>query len=197
MKKTLALVLALVLCLGLLAACSGNKGGGTTPTAAPAPGGATEAPTANTTPIKIGYLGPLTGGVAQYGIAVQNGVKLYVDQLNAAGGINGRQIDLVSYDEEGDATKAITGYNSLLDSGVVAIVGDVTTGPCTAVVAEAYPQDVGEFVVPAIVFAVQVFPDAVVASGIAEIVAERIRKPVAERDIRIRDLLVVGVVLNT
>ena len=140
MKKTLALVLALVLCLGLLAACSGNKGGGTAPTAAPAPGGATEAPTANTAPIKIGYLGPLTGGVAQYGIAVQNGVKLYVDQLNAAGGINGRQIDLVSYDEEGDATKAITGYNSLLDSGVVAIVGDVTTGPCTAVVAEAYPD---------------------------------------------------------
>ena len=79
MKKTLALILALVLCLGLLAACSGNKGGGTTPTAAPAPGGSTAAPAANTDPIKIGYLGPLTGGVAQYGIAVQNGVKLYVD----------------------------------------------------------------------------------------------------------------------
>ncbi len=140
MKKTLALILALVLCLGLLAACSGNKDGGTTPTAAPAPGGATEAPAGSTDPIKIGYLGPLTGGVAQYGIAVQNGVKLYVDQLNAAGGIGGRKIDLVSYDEEGDATKAITGYNSLLDSGVVAIVGDVTTGPCTAVVAAAYPD---------------------------------------------------------
>ena len=131
MKKYLALILALVLCLSLLAACSGNKGGGSaTPTAAP--GGSTAAPAANKDPIKIGYLGPLTGGVAQYGIAVQNGVKLYVDQLNAAGGINGRKIDLISYDEEGDATKAITGYNSLLDSGVVAIVGDVTTGPCTA-----------------------------------------------------------------
>ena len=140
MKKYLALILALVLCLSLLAACSGNKGGGSaTPTAAP--GGSTAAPAANKDPIKIGYLGPLTGGVAQYGIAVQNGVKLYVDQLNAAGGINGRKIDLISYDEEGDATKAITGYNSLLDSGVVAIVGDVTTGPCTAVVAEAFPDN--------------------------------------------------------
>ncbi len=68
MKKTLALILALVLCLGLLAACSGNKGGGTAPTAAP--NGSSGTPAANTDPIKIGYLGPLSGGVAQYGIAV-------------------------------------------------------------------------------------------------------------------------------
>ncbi len=124
MKRILALALMVVLCIGCLAACSGGK-------------------TTNDTPstIKIGYLGPLSGGVAQYGIAVQNGVKLYVDQLNKAGGINGKQVELVSYDEEGDATKAVTGYNSLLDSGVVAIVGDVTTGPCTAVVAAAYPDN--------------------------------------------------------
>ena len=126
MKKTIALILAVILCLALLTAC-GDKAGGKA-------GGTAQ-------PIKVGYLGPLSGNVAQYGIAVQNGVKLYVDQLNAAGGINGRKIDLISYDEEGDATKAITGYNSLLDSGVVAIVGDVTTGPCTAVVAEAFPDN--------------------------------------------------------
>lgn len=124
MKRILALTLILVLCLGCLAACGGD--GGKT----------TESKT-----IKVGYLGPLSGGVAQYGIAVQNGVKLYVDQINKAGGINGKQIELVSYDEEGDATKAVTGYNSLLDSGVVAIVGDVTTAPCTAVVAAAYPDN--------------------------------------------------------
>ena len=122
MKRILALALVLVLCLGCLAACGSEK-------------------TTETKTIKIGYLGPLSGGVAQYGIAVQNGVKLYVDQINKAGGINGKQIELVSYDEEGDATKAVTGYNSLLDSGVVAIVGDVTTAPCTAVVAAAYPDN--------------------------------------------------------
>ena len=122
MKRILALALVLVLCLGCLAACGSEK-------------------TTETKTIKIGYLGPLSGGVAQYGIAVQNGVKLYVDQLNKAGGINGKTIELVSYDEEGDATKAVTGYNSLLDSGVVAIVGDVTTAPCTAVVAAAYPDN--------------------------------------------------------
>jgi len=127
MKKTIALLLAVILCLALLTACGSSSGGKSGGTAAQ--------------PIKIGYLGPLSGGVAQYGIAVQNGVKLYVDQLNAKGGINGKQIELVSYDEEGDATKAVTGYNSLMDSGVVAIVGDVTTGPCTAVVAEAFPDN--------------------------------------------------------
>ena len=126
MKKTIALILAVILCLALLTAC-GDKAGGKS-------GGTAQ-------PIKVGYLGPLSGNVAQYGIAVQNGVKLYVDQLNAKGGINGRTIELVSYDEEGDATKAVTGYNSLMDSGVVAIVGDVTTGPCTAVVAEAFPDN--------------------------------------------------------
>ncbi len=161
MKKAFAILLAVVLCLSLLAACgskdSGTSGsasgssassGGSGSSSAPSGGSGDSgssggsAPSAGSTePIKIGYLGPLSGGVAQYGIAVQNGVKLYVDQLNAAGGINGRQIELVSYDEEGDATKAITGYNSLMDSGVVAIVGDVTTGPCTAVVAEAYPDN--------------------------------------------------------
>jgi len=118
MKKILALVLAVMLCLGCMAGCAGKT----------------------TDTIKIGYLGPLSGDVAQYGIAVQNGVKLYVDKLNAAGGINGKKVELISYDEEGAADKAITGYNSLMDSKVVGIIGDVTTGPCAAVVAEAYPD---------------------------------------------------------
>ena len=90
--------------------------------------------------IKIGWLGPLTGGVAQYGEAVKSGVDLYVEQLNAAGGINGKKVELVAYDEEGDSAKAIAGYSSLMDAGVVAIVGSVTTAPTIAVVSEAYPD---------------------------------------------------------
>lgn len=122
MKKLVCLVLAVVVALGCLAGC-GSSGSD------------------NSDVIKIGYLGPLTGGVAQYGIAVHNGVELYVEELNAAGGINGKQIELVSYDEEGDATKAVTGYNSLMDSGIVALVGDVTTGPTLAVVPEAFADN--------------------------------------------------------
>ncbi len=143
MKKVLCIAMALAMLVACLAGCGGTAD--TAATGAPAAAetaaaaAATEAPAAET--IKLGWLGPLTGGVAQYGIAVQNGVKLYVDQLNAAGGINGKQIELVSYDEEGDATKAVTGYNSLMDDGVVAIVGDVTTAPTVAVVAEAYADN--------------------------------------------------------
>ena len=122
-KKMLCIALALMMMFVCLTGCSSSSAG-------------TDSDT-----IKIGWLGPLTGGVAQYGIAVQNGVKLYVDQLNAAGGINGKQIELISYDEEGDATKAVTGYNSLMDSEVVAIVGDVTTAPCIAVVSEGFADN--------------------------------------------------------
>ena len=92
--------------------------------------------------IKIGWLGPLTGGVAQYGEAVKSGVDLYVEQLNAAGGINGKKVELVAYDEEGDSAKAIAGYSSLMDAGVVAIVGSVTTAPTIAVVSEAFADNI-------------------------------------------------------
>lgn len=87
--------------------------------------------------IKVGVLAPLTGGVAEYGNAVNNGVQMFFEELNAKGGINGKQVELVTYDEEGDSVKAVTGYNYLMDEGVVAIVGDVTTTPTLAVVAES------------------------------------------------------------
>ncbi len=146
-KKLLALLMALSMIFALCAGCSSGSGNSSEPAA--------DADTADTTKaaeaeeqteadagadggeIVIGWLGPQTGNVAQYGLAVKAGVDLYISQLNAAGGINGKQVRVVYYDEEGDTTKAITGYNSLVDSGVVAIIGDVTTGPCTAVVAES------------------------------------------------------------
>ena len=58
--------------------------------------------------IKVGVLAPLTGAVAQYGNAVNNGVQMYFEELNAKGGINGKQVELVTYDEEGDPVKAVT-----------------------------------------------------------------------------------------
>lgn len=144
MKKfrILALALALVLCFSMLGACSGDTNGS-------ADGKATEGATADAEntdtgsgePINLGVLAPLTGDVAQYGIAVNNGVKLYIKQVNAAGGVNGKQITLIPYDEEGDATNAITGYNSLVDQGVTAIIGSVTSTPTIAVVSEAFADN--------------------------------------------------------
>ena len=114
--KVIAVALAVVFVMSF-AACSGKK--------------------AEASTIKVGVLAPLTGAVAQYGNAVNNGVMMYFEELNAKGGINGKQIELITYDEEGDPVKAVTGYNSLVDQGVVAIVGDVTTAPTKAVVAES------------------------------------------------------------
>ena len=118
--KIAAVVLAVVFVMSF-AACSGGK----------------PAETAGATSIKVGVLAPLTGAVAEYGNAVNNGVIQFVEKLNANGGINGKQIELIPYDEEGDPVKAVTGYNSLVDQGVVAIIGDVTTAPTIAVVAES------------------------------------------------------------
>ncbi len=83
--------------------------------------------------IKVGILGPHTGDVSSYGIACRNGAQLYFDQLNEAGGINGKQIEYLVEDEQGDATQAVNAYNLLVEEGVVGIVGDVTTGPTVAV----------------------------------------------------------------
>lgn len=83
--------------------------------------------------IKIGILAPLTGNVSVYGVASSNGSKLAIDKLNAEGGILGKQIEIASEDEEGDATKAVNAYNKLVGEGIVALVGDVTSKPTISV----------------------------------------------------------------
>lgn len=89
--------------------------------------------------IRIGGLAPLTGDVAVYGMATKNGIDLYVDQINAAGGVLGKQIEMVWYDEKGDAAEAVNAYNRLVGD-VVALLGDVTSKP-TIAVAELAAQD--------------------------------------------------------
>jgi branched-chain amino acid transport system substrate-binding protein len=86
--------------------------------------------------IKIGTLGPLTGNVATYGISVKNGVEIAVDEFNADGGIDGKEIKLFSEDTRGDQTEAASTANKLIQQdNVLAIVGGVissetmTAGP--------------------------------------------------------------------
>ena len=84
--------------------------------------------------IKVGGLAPLTGDVAQYGIAVKEGVDLCVEQINAAGGINGMMVEMIWYDEKGDVTEAVNAYNRLVENdNVSAIIGSVTSMPSLAV----------------------------------------------------------------
>ena len=84
--------------------------------------------------IKIGGIGCLTGQYAMYGIGVRNGVDLYIDELNAAGGIDGQLIEMIWEDDEGATDKAINAYNKLVQNDeVVAIIGSVLTGPTRAI----------------------------------------------------------------
>ncbi|MGI6686776.1 MAG: ABC transporter substrate-binding protein [Christensenellales bacterium] len=84
--------------------------------------------------IKIGGLGVLSGPAAQYGEACKEGMDLYVEQLNAKGGVLGKQIQFIWEDTEGDDTKAINAFNKLVDNDeVVAILGAVLTNETKAV----------------------------------------------------------------
>ncbi len=109
--KVFSLMLTMVFCLGLLAACSA--------------GGYT----ANNTEFVIGVSGPLTGGAAMYGTAVKNSAQMAVDEINAAGGLNGVKFKLVAMDDMHDATKIANNYASLLEGGMQVSLGTVTTAP--------------------------------------------------------------------
>ena len=130
MKKTLCLLLALVMVVGMLAGCGSNAGNSAdNETAAPA--GNDGNPT-----FKIGSSGPLTGGAAIYGTAVMNAARIAVDEINAMGGI---QFEFQAQDDEADSgDKAINAYNTLMDWGMQVMVGTVTSGSGITVSAQAF-----------------------------------------------------------
>lgn len=84
--------------------------------------------------VKIGVSGPLTGGAAVYGTCVARSAQIAVDEVNALGGL---QFELNSQDDEHDAEKAVSAYNSLKDWGMQIFCGTVTTKPALAVGPEA------------------------------------------------------------
>ena len=133
-KRFLAMVLAAAMMLTAMVGCgNGNTQDG---------GNANNAGATGDT-IKIGGLAPLTGDVSVYGVAVDNGVKMAVEEINADGGVLGKQIEYIVYDEKGDATEAVNAYNKLVQSdNVVAIVGDVTSNPTLAVAQQAAKEKI-------------------------------------------------------
>lgn len=83
--------------------------------------------------LKIGGIGPTTGDAAVYGLAVKNAAQLAVDEINAAGGVNGMTLELNFQDDESDAEKSVNAYNTLKDWNMQVLVGTVTSTPCIAV----------------------------------------------------------------
>ena len=115
MKKTLILLLALILVIGSFTACGGAKDTGDGD-AAP-------------TEVKIGINYELTGAVATYGEASVDGIMMAFDEINAAGGIDGMKIVPVTVDNKSDAAEATSLATRLFtQEGVVAALGPATSG---------------------------------------------------------------------
>ena len=119
-KKVVSAVLVSALAVSMMAGC-GSKSGNSD---------------SKSDVFKIGGIGPMTGDAAAYGEAVDNGAKLAVEEINKNGGINGKQVEFKTEDDQADAEKAVNAYNTLKDWGMQILMGTVTSGSCTAVASE-------------------------------------------------------------
>jgi branched-chain amino acid transport system substrate-binding protein len=93
--------------------------------------------------IVIGGIFPLSGGVAVYGVEARKGIELAIAEINAAGGIGGKNLVLISEDDEGDAVKSVNAFRKLTSRDKVQIViGSLTSGCTIAVSSLAQNQGV-------------------------------------------------------
>lgn len=139
MKKLLAVVLAACTAFAL-ASCnnqseSDNKGN------------TDGSYTSGNTEYVIGCTGPLTGDVSSYGISVQEGATLAVEEINKNGGLNGVKFKLDMKDDKATAADAASGYDLLYEAGMQVSLGSVTSGSCASFAAEA-AQDHLFFITP-------------------------------------------------
>ncbi|HHX04136.1 MAG TPA: ABC transporter substrate-binding protein [Tissierellia bacterium] len=130
MKKLLSVFLVLVLMAAALVGCSKAP-------SQPAASGA------DAEEIKIGINYELSGGVAAYGQANLEGIELAVEQINAAGGVDGKMIKLVTYDNKSDHAEATTLANRMMtQDGVLAAIGPATSGAFKATIPVAEKNEV-------------------------------------------------------
>ncbi len=117
-KKILCVLMVVAMVACLFAACGDKKDGGDTK--------------AEGKTLLIGGTGPLTGDASSYGISVKNGAQLAINEINAAGGINGIKLAFDIKDDKATAEDASTGYDALMDAGMKVSIGSVTSGSCAA-----------------------------------------------------------------
>ncbi len=141
-----ALVFA-AFCL-LLTACATPT---TSPTSPPAATAAppTQAPAtpASSKPIKIGMLTDLTKAFTAWGVNVRDGMALAAKDINDSGGVNGRMIEIVTQDDQNTADVGVTGFERLVEQGVSAVGGIISSGVGAPVAADAEKLHVPVFLV--------------------------------------------------
>ena len=126
--KLVCMVLTLAMLLGLLAGCGGkggddSNGGGSDQT------------------LLLGLIGPMTGDYANYGTSTRDGAQVAVEEINAAGGVNGWQLKLQTEDSQGDPDSAISAYGKLMDDKMNVSLGCVLSGEAQSVITAAKNDD--------------------------------------------------------
>lgn len=126
--KRILLALLLLTTLFLAFACERRGGSGTGN---------------DTGTIVIGYYGDLSGRTSNFGQSTKEGVLMAADEINKAGGINGRQVQILSEDDEGRPEKAATVVTKLIDQDkVVALLGEVASGNTLAAAPKAQSSQI-------------------------------------------------------
>ena len=118
MKKLIALTLTCLMLATLFVGCGSKDEGGDS----------------DGDVIKLGWMGSLTGDQAAFGTCESQTVQMLVDDLNANGGLLGKQVDLICYDTKGDAQEAVNVAKRLCaQDKVCAIIGPNASGQCIAI----------------------------------------------------------------
>ena len=162
--KLVSLVLAVVMLLGCLAACSSKSA--TTDLTASTDTASTDTAASDSSEassdggeIVIALISNTTGDYAQYGQPVRDGAMLYINQLNANGGINGKQVKVLEYDDKGDGVEAVNAYNLACDNGITAVFGATLTGPTIALADATYEDNMPQITASATATGVTVMED--------------------------------------
>lgn len=139
MKKKNMLSMMLAGCLALsLTACGGSSESGAASDNSGASG--------DSGTITLGMIGPLTGSVAVYGTHIENGLKLAIEEINAAGGVTlsdgAHQLAVEVKDDQGDSTECVNAMNALISDGIQLVVGSATSGCTSAITSIANSEGV-------------------------------------------------------
>ena len=174
MKKLFCFALAVVMLLSVMAGCAAKTEQSSSTTQASESTASTETASTETASneaadasdaaatdgeIDIAFIGNTTGDYAQYGIPVRNAVMLYFDQLNAAGGINGKKVVVKEYDDMGDGVEAVNAYNLAKENGITAVIGSVLTGATIGLADATYEDNMPQITASATATGVTVMED--------------------------------------
>lgn len=142
MKKTLGIVLTVTMLFAMLSGCTAaaatsaattKAAGSATTTAAATTAAATTAISAANGVVKIAVAGPMTGDNAEYGKGFKNAVEMKVKEWNDNGGVLGKKIEVVAYDDKNSGEEAASIAQKIVsDKDIVGVVGHFASGVCMA-----------------------------------------------------------------